>query len=175
MKAVISYILLLLITILPTNASSDKKKFEGEFTLKSTRDNAGIQLANEYKIIISGGSATVEYLKDGILKKDQGTVSLTIHNGIDPITKLRPKVNGFIRIEIIKPGWNTDKFVTRFDLQFSAPPASRGEKNSFIFAKETSLEMLWLDKLSDGLTRYSDPMNIRTKLPYVVTIIKSPL
>ena len=145
----------------------------GEFTLKTTKPVQGMMLKNEYKISIAGGTATIGYTHEGKQCEDKGTVALTIHNGIDPVTKQLPQFDGFIRIEFTKPGWVRDKFVTRFNLPFTAPATDKAPKASY--AAEVYGEMLWLDILSSGLTRYTDPMNIRLKVPYTLTVTKDPL
>lgn len=169
MKTLITCILASLYIV----ASAEDAKFAGEFTLKAMKHMEGLQLAKEYKLTITGGTATISYTDQGKVREDKGTVALTIHNGVDPATKRFAQFDGFIRVEVTNPGWVRDKFITRFDLPFTAPPTDKAPKATF--AAETAVEVLWLDILSDGLTRYSDPMNVRLKSPYSITVTNNPL
>ena len=154
-------------------AAADDSKFSGEFTLTATNHMEGIMLAKEYKITITGGTAAIAYSNGTKTLEENGTVSLTMHTGKDPVAKAIPPFNGFIRIEITKPGWVRDKTVTRIDLPFTAKAIRTS--NEVTFDMETSVEIMSTDVLPDGLVTYTDPMNIRLKSQYSVSVKKNPI
>jgi hypothetical protein len=172
----ITFVVLALATVILGHSvamAQQQTKFEGEFSLIATEYMDGLMLSKAYQILIVGGTATIKHTTDtGRQKEDKGTVSLTIHSGIDPATKRVAESTGFVRVELVNSGWASDKFVTRIDLPFTAPPAEKAPKATF--SATTTIEMLWRDILPDGLVRDSDPMGIRLKAPYQIKVTKNP-
>jgi hypothetical protein len=142
-----------------------------EFRLKAKSEVPVSLLYPEYHIVIRGGTAFIETTFDGEPKDNKGTASLTIHSGIDPTTKLPVKLTGTIRVEFEDPGWTRDKFLTRIDVPLVASNEGLAKLR---MADQASAEVLWLDILAGGLTRFSDPMGIRVQSEYSVEVIKDP-
>lgn len=153
--------------------SAEDAEFSGEITLTATKYMEGIMLAKEYKITITGGTASITYTDGAKEREEKGTVALTMHTGKDPASKKFTPFEGFIRVEFTKPGWVKDKTITRFDLPFTANPMDKVSKVTF--SSETPVEILSTNVLPDGLVTYSDPMNIRLKSPYSVVVTKNPI
>ena len=172
-KITMKTILSLLLSSLYHLAAADDNGFSGEFTLAATQHMEGLMLAKEYKITISGGTATISYSNGTKVIEESGTVSLTMHTGKDPSAKTIPPFNGFIRVEFAKPGWVRDKTVTRIDLPFTAK--SIRTSNQVTFDAEISVEIMATEVQPDGLVTYSDPMNIRIMSPYSVSVKKNPI
>lgn len=155
--------------------------FSGEFRLKAKTSVEAMMLAPEYQVLVDGGNATLKFTRNGSPLESKGTASLTIRNGIDPTTKRPAKLIGFLRVEVIDSGWSRDKFVTRIDIPLEPTGEMRKATASPVpvpvlgFASTAAAEVLWLDVLSNGISRYSDPMGIRLQSEYGVEIIKDPL
>jgi hypothetical protein len=148
-------------------------KFAAEFQLKAKAHVERLMLAPAYHISIEGGTGTVKYTRDGRPQEDKGAVTMTVLNGIDPATKRPAQFSGFLRIEVSKSGWNRDKFVTRIDIPLEADQAQADSKPQF--SQTATADMVWRDDLSNGITRYTDPMGVRMHAEYSVEVIKNPL
>jgi hypothetical protein len=136
--------------------------------------------SNEYQIVLDGGTATTKYKEQGKERDGKGTITLTILNGMDPLTKTRAKFIGSLRIEITNPGWNRDKFITRIEIPLEQTRVMQKVTGSPIpepvlgLAATATVDQLWLDELSNGTRRYIDPMGIRMHFDYSVEVIKNP-
>jgi hypothetical protein len=160
------------IFLLSPSRVSAKAKFEGEFILTASDYKDGLTLSKNYHIVIMGGTATIKHIINTEEIESNGTASLTLHAGVNPVTRKFEKTTGLITVEMVLPGWNNDKFVTRIDLPFTAPPTDKAPKVTFL--EVTAVEMLWRNVSPDGLVRYTDPMNVRMKAPYKVKVVKNP-
>jgi hypothetical protein len=161
--------------------SSAQEPFSGEFQLKAKTQIKGVMLSPDYRIIVDGGNATVKFTKDGKPQEAKGTVVLSYRNGIDPATKRPAKFSGFLRVEVTNSGWARDKFITRIEIPMQPTGATQKGPDSpdpqpvIGFASTASVELLWLDVLSNGLSSYSDPMGIRMNADYAVDVVKNPI
>lgn len=177
MKSIVLGIALLLAPFV----SSAQESFSGEFQLKAKTLLEGVMLAPDYRIVVDGGKATVKFTRDGKPQEVNGTVVLSTRNGIDPATKRPAKFSGFLRVEVVNSGWARDKFITRIEIPMQPTGATQKVSGSpdpqpvIGFAPTASVELLWLDVLSNGLSSYSDPMGIRMSADYSVDVIKNPI
>lgn len=157
-----------------------QETLSGEFELKSTNDFSGLMLEPEYRIAVDGGAAIVKFNKDGKARQEKAVVSLAIFDGIDPATRKPAQFSGYLRIEVTNSGWDADKFVTRFDIPLVRPQAKKpssspgDEMKELEFALTGSAEVLWVEVLDNGITRYLDPMRVRTRADYAIKVIKHP-
>ena len=170
--------LFLVLFLLIHQVAFGKESFSGEFLLKGGDPSVEPMLAREYRLIVQGGVATLKATKDGKSVEDKGTVSVTVLNGVDPKTRKHASFSGFMRVEVTKSGWAADQFVLRFDIPF-VDPSKRSEPGKEIanlsFAKKAAVQVLWREVMENGVTRFLDPMGIRTEAEYSVEVIKNPM
>jgi hypothetical protein len=168
----IAFALVILATSLPAQ-EREKPKFSAEFKLKAKGKVEELMIGTEYQITIEGGTATLKYTREGKPQTDTGSVTLTILSGIDPATKRPAKFVGFLRIDAATPGWVRDKFITRIEIPLEVV---QGQSEARLrFGDTATIDRLWRDDLSNGITRYSDPMGVRIHSDYSVEVIRSPL